>query len=55
MQKAQETSRAYYDRSTKQRSFEVNDNVVLLIPSKKNKLDVQWEGPAVALQRVSVP
>lgn len=53
MQKAQDTSKAYYDRSTKQRSFEVNDEVMLLIPSKKNKLDVQTEGPVVVVQSVS--
>ena len=35
----------YYDVKAKRRKFNVNDQVILLIPTDKNKLMMQWRGP----------
>ena len=35
----------YYDVKAKRRKFNVNDQVLLLIPTDKNKLMMQWRGP----------
>ncbi|XP_064465530.1 uncharacterized protein LOC135377174 [Ornithodoros turicata] len=53
MKSAQEKSKKYYDRSAKARTFQVDDRVMLLKPSKQNKLDVRWEGPARVVQKLS--
>lgn len=53
MKAAQATSKTYYDKSARQRTFSVGDKVMLLRPSKKNKLDVQWEGPAKVVSKLS--
>lgn len=53
MKRAQQKAKAYYDRSAKLRTFKVNDRVMILVPSRKNKLDVQWEGPARVVQKLS--
>lgn len=50
---AQNRAKAYYDRTARLRTFEVGDKVMLLVPCRKNKLDVQWEGPARVLQKLS--
>ncbi|KAM7313255.1 uncharacterized protein ISCGN_003132 [Ixodes scapularis] len=46
MQRAQLKAKLYYDKGARSRKFEVGDQVLLLRASKKNKLEVQWEGPA---------
>lgn len=53
MQRAQAKAKLYYDRGARERKFEVGDQVMLLRVSKKNKLEVQWEGPAKVLQKLS--
>lgn len=53
MQRAQLRAKLYYDRGARSRKFEVGDQVMLLRASKKNKLEVQWEGPAKVLQKIS--
>ena len=35
----------YYDRKTRDRHFEVNDQVLVLLPTDGNKLLMQWKGP----------
>lgn len=37
---AQNRAKAYYDRTARLRTFEVGDKVMLLVPCRKNKLDV---------------
>lgn len=46
MSKAQHRSNVYYDRTARTHRFEVDNKVMILRPSQKNKLKVQWEGPA---------
>ncbi|XP_075722979.1 uncharacterized protein LOC142765606 [Rhipicephalus microplus] len=53
MSKAQARAKRYYDRSARSRRFEAGDQVMRLKPSPMNKLDVQWEGPAEVVQRLS--
>lgn len=53
MRAAQALSKARYDKSARKRVFRVGDEVMLLCPSRKNKLDVQWEGPATVLSVLS--
>ncbi|XP_077551826.1 LOW QUALITY PROTEIN: uncharacterized protein LOC144166033 [Haemaphysalis longicornis] len=53
MKAAQALSKAYYDKSARKRTFEVGNLVMLLRPSKKNKLEVHWEGPAKVVSKLS--
>ncbi|KAK8769473.1 hypothetical protein V5799_014060 [Amblyomma americanum] len=53
MAKAQQRAKVYYDRTARARRFEVGDEVMVLRTSLKNKLDVQWEGPARIVQKLS--
>ncbi|KAL3875347.1 hypothetical protein ACJMK2_033305 [Sinanodonta woodiana] len=35
----------YYNRGTRSRKFDVGDRVLVLLPTSRNKLLVQWKGP----------
>ena len=37
----------YYDRKTKPRKFNIGEKVLLLLPTKANKLEMHWQGPYV--------
>ena len=37
----------YYDLKTKPRKFKVREKVLLLLPTKANKLETQWQAPFV--------
>ena len=41
-----------FNRKTKHRSFEVGSRVLLLLPTKHNKLEMEWRGPFDVLERV---
>lgn len=53
MKAAQQKAKAYYDKTSRVRTFSVHDKVMLLRPSKRNKLEVQWEGPAEVVEKLS--
>lgn len=53
MSTSQLKAKAYYDRTARKRTFEVSDRVMLLRCSKKNKLEVHWEGPAKVIEKLS--
>lgn len=53
MAEAQQRAKRYYDRNARARKFEVGDKVMLLRPCQKNKLELQWEGPAQVIQKLS--
>ncbi|GFO04822.1 reverse transcriptase [Plakobranchus ocellatus] len=42
----------HFDFKAKARKFEVGDKVLLLLPTKFNKLQLKWQGPFVVLQRL---
>ncbi|KAK7095859.1 hypothetical protein V1264_005220 [Littorina saxatilis] len=46
------SQRAVFNRKTVDRTFEPGDEVLLLLPEKRNKLQVAWQGPYPVLERV---
>ena len=45
MEKAQETQKRQYDLNARERSFEVGEKILVLLPTSTNKLLAQWPGP----------
>ena len=43
--KSKTKQKIYYDKSARDRSFEVGDDVLVLLPTKRNKLELSWRGP----------
>ena len=50
LKKVQIKQKAYYDRRTRSRKFDVRDMVLLLLPTDSNKLLLQWKGPKKLLR-----
>ena len=47
LEKAQNKGKHHYDCKTKQRKFRTGDKILLLLPTDKNRLFMQWKGPYV--------
>ena len=47
LKKSQVRNKKYYDKRTKQRKIQPGDEVLVLLPNYKNKLQMQWKGPYV--------
>ena len=45
LENAQKKQKLYYDEHKKQRSMNVGDKVLVLLPSTSNKLTSEWKGP----------
>ena len=45
LKKAKEQQRAYYNKKARNRSFNVGEQVLLLLPTDHNKLLLHWKGP----------
>ena len=45
LKRSQERYQRYYNRNAKDRKFVVGDKVLILLPTDKNKLLMQWKGP----------
>ena len=43
--KAQGRSKVYFDKKSKDRMLKVGDLVLLMLPTSRNKLELQWRGP----------
>jgi transposase InsO family protein len=43
-----------FDRKTRNRSFVKGDKVLVLLPTDRNKLLMQWKGPYVVLEKVGI-
>ena len=43
--KAKEQQRSYYNQKSRNRSFNIGDKVLLLLPTEHNKLLLHWKGP----------
>ena len=54
LKKSQARYRRYYNRKAKSRSFKVGSKVLLLLPTDKNELLLQWKGPFVVESIVGV-
>ena len=46
-------SKQYYDRKSTERYFKPDDMVMVLKPSRTNKLEIHWDGPNKVVQRLS--
>ena len=53
LKKVQVKQKAYYDRRTRSRKFDVGDKVLLLLPTDSNKLLLQWKGPYEVVEVVN--
>ena len=51
--RAQEVQKRHYDRSARTKALEVGQKVLLLLPTKANKLLLQWRGPYVVTEKTS--
>ena len=50
---SQQKQKLYYDRGAKSHSFEVGDQVLVLLPTTMNRLKLWWTGPYNELRKVS--
>ena len=53
LKKVQIKQKAYYDRRARLRKFDVGDKVLLLLPTDRNKLLLQWKGPYEVVEVVN--
>jgi hypothetical protein len=51
--KSQVKYRKFYNRKARDRFFKVNDKVLLLLPTSRNKLLLQWKGPFRVIEKTS--
>ena len=45
LRKARQRGKYYYDRKAKERKFQTGDKVLVLLPTDRSKLLMQWKGP----------
>lgn len=43
--KAQKNQKKYYDEKVKPQPLKVGDKVLVLVPTKRSKLQLEWAGP----------
>ena len=48
---ASEKNRKYYNKKTKERNMKVGEKVLVLLPTDKNKLLMQWKGPYTIVEK----
>lgn len=53
MHEAQQRAKSYYDRNTRPRTYREGDKVLVLRPTRANKLQVHWDGPFTVLRQLS--
>ena len=51
-EEAQISQKTWYDRAARDRSFEVGDKVLVLLPSSAAKLQAKWQGPVAITRRI---
>ncbi|CAH1243923.1 GIN1 [Branchiostoma lanceolatum] len=49
----QKKSKAWYDKTARDREFSVGDQVLVLLPSATSKLQRQWRGPYTIMQKMN--
>lgn len=49
---AQDRQKRWYDQNTVEREFQVDDKVLVLLPTATNKLLAQWQGPYTIVQKM---
>lgn len=50
VEQARKTQKHYHDKKSRQRTFQVGDEVLVLLPSSANKLLMSWKGPFKIVQ-----
>ncbi|XP_064485140.1 uncharacterized protein LOC135397466 [Ornithodoros turicata] len=53
MKEAQQRAKSYYDRNLRPRLYQEGDKVLVLRPTRANKLQVHWDGPFTVLRKLS--
>ncbi|GFW32215.1 retrovirus-related Pol polyprotein from transposon 17.6 [Trichonephila clavipes] len=53
MEDAKQNQKLWYDRRTIKRQFQMGELVLVIAPSRPNKLSVQWVGPGEIVQQLS--
>ncbi|GFT05794.1 retrovirus-related Pol polyprotein from transposon 17.6 [Trichonephila clavipes] len=53
MEDAKQKQKLWYDRRTVKRQFQLDELVLVIAPSRPNKLSVQWVGPGEIVQQLS--
>ncbi|GFX80633.1 retrovirus-related Pol polyprotein from transposon 412 [Trichonephila clavipes] len=53
MEDAKQKQKLWYDRRTVKRQFQLSELVLVIAPSRPNKLSVQWVGPGEIVQQLS--
>ena len=53
MEKAQETQKKWYYLNARERSFEVGEKVLVLLPTSTHKLLAQWQGPYDVVKKIN--
>ncbi|XP_076438810.1 uncharacterized protein LOC143277793 [Babylonia areolata] len=54
LERASRRYKGYFDAKAKQRQFAEGSKVLLLRPTKQNKLELEWQGPYTVLRRVGI-
>lgn len=52
MEKAQKCQKTWYDKSSRTRSLEPGQQVLLLLPSQESKLMAKWKGPYQVIRKM---
>lgn len=52
LEKASKRQHKYYNRKTQDRQMKEGDRVLVLLPTKSNKLLMQWKGPYSVIQKI---
>src|SRR5260221_2854740 len=53
LEKVQLRNQGYYNRKTRDRTFQVGEKILLLLPTVHNKMELQWKGPYSVVKKVS--
>ncbi|CAM4342636.1 unnamed protein product [Lepidochelys kempii] len=51
--RAQRKQKVWYDRTAQARAYATGDQVMVLIPVRKNKLQATWEGPSKVIKQLN--
>ena len=51
LEKARRQQKSWYDQNSCERSFNLNDQVLVLLPTSASKLSAQWQGPYRIVER----
>lgn len=53
LEESQDIQKTWYDQKARERSFEVGQKVLVLLPAATNKLQAQWQGPFKVVRKVT--